>query len=103
LETIYPNGDVLQAPAELVSAVQQALVLLGVLELPDDEVPDESVYSHPEKFQDWAEHIKQKRKNPDHTPIKTYGQDDGPSEMTDMSNALIPDWVKEARRKQGRG
>jgi hypothetical protein len=102
LETIYPEGDVLQAPSELVAAVQQALVILGVLELPDDEVPDESVYNHPEKFQDWAEHLKQKRKNPDQKPIKygENGETDSAPSMEDMGNALIPDWVKAARSKQ---
>lgn len=35
--------------------------MLGYLELPEDEVPDESIWHHPMRLEEWFEAVKQRR------------------------------------------
>lgn len=35
--------------------------MLGYFELPEDEVPDENIWHHPERLDEWFEAVKQRR------------------------------------------
>lgn len=37
--------------------------MLGFFELPEDEVPDESIWHHSERLEEWFEAIKQRREH----------------------------------------
>lgn len=37
--------------------------MLGYLERPEDEVPDEKIWHHPEKLEEWFDAVKQRREN----------------------------------------
>lgn len=49
---------------ELSVAITKALILLGYMELPDDDQPDEKIWNHPEKLEEWFDMVKERRKNP---------------------------------------
>ena len=40
-----------------------ALVVLGYFELPDNEQPDEKIWGHPERLEEWFEAVKQRRES----------------------------------------
>ena len=44
-------------------AITAALQVLGYFELPDDEVPDENIWHHSQRLEEWFEAIKQRREN----------------------------------------
>jgi len=44
-------------------AISTALQVLGYFELPEDEVPDESIWHHPVRLEEWFEAIKQRRES----------------------------------------
>lgn len=37
--------------------------MLGFFELPEDEVPDESIWHDPERLEEWFEAVKQRRES----------------------------------------
>lgn len=37
--------------------------MLGFFELPSEEIPDENIWHHPERLEDWFEAIKQRRES----------------------------------------
>lgn len=41
-----------------------ALQVLGFLELPDDEQPDESIWGNPVRLEEWFRVVQQRRENP---------------------------------------
>jgi hypothetical protein len=41
-----------------------ALQVLGFLELPDDEQPDESIWGNPARLEEWFRVVQQRRENP---------------------------------------
>ena len=61
MATLYPGGDVTQAPADLVDAVSAALQVLSFSELPEDEVPPRNIWHHNERLDEWWKSVKQKR------------------------------------------
>lgn len=58
---MYPGGDMLRVNHELSIAITKALTILGYFELPEDESPDESIWNHPEKLDEWWEQVKSAR------------------------------------------
>jgi hypothetical protein len=53
------------------------LIVLGFIELPDDERPPDNIWHHNERLKEWFEAVKERRKNPDMQPIGEY-EGDGP-------------------------
>lgn len=49
---------------ELSVAITKALIILGYMELPEDDQPDDSIWNHPEKLEAWFEEVKNRRNNP---------------------------------------
>lgn len=50
-------------------AITAALQVLGFFELPDDEVPDENIWHHASRLEEWFEAIKQRRESGLQQPI----------------------------------
>lgn len=69
MESFFPDKDITRCNHELSTAITSALVILGFFELPEDEQPDESIWGHPERLDDWFEAVKHRRKNPGQEPI----------------------------------
>ena len=44
-------------------AITAALQVLGYFELPENEVPDEDIWHHSKRLEEWFEAIKQRREN----------------------------------------
>lgn len=44
-------------------AISTALQVLGYFELPKAEVPDENIWHHPERLEEWWEAVEQRRKD----------------------------------------
>jgi len=51
-------------------------VILGYAELPEAEVPDEDIWHHPERLEEWWEAVKQRRENPDMEPVPKASESD---------------------------
>jgi hypothetical protein len=49
---------------ELSVAITKALIILGYFEGMEEDTPDESIWGHPEKLEEWFETVKERRKNP---------------------------------------
>lgn len=49
-------------------------MVLGYGELPEAEVPDENIWHHPERLEEWWEAVKQRREH-GLEPIETGGDD----------------------------
>lgn len=82
IDSLYPNRDMLNCPHDLSMAITGALITLGYLELPEDEAPDESIWHHPERMEEWWEAVKERRKNPDMVPIENESADMTQNEVT---------------------
>jgi len=50
-------------------------VVLGFLELPEDEKPPEEIWHHMERLTEWFDAVKERRRNPDMEPIGEYKGD----------------------------
>lgn len=46
---------------DLVEAIHAALRVLGLMELPEDEIPPEHIWHHSERMAEWFEAVKAKR------------------------------------------
>ena len=66
-------------------AVSAALVVLGYFEMPKEDVPDESIWGHPARLEEWFEAVEQRR-NSGMVPI-----DEEPQDMEMTSNSLLDD------------
>lgn len=87
MDSYYPNKNIIECNYELSQAISQALMILGYYELPENEQPDESIWSHPEKLEDWWESVKRNRETPGMEKIDNdYSGDDF------MSNQLAEDF-----------
>lgn len=62
--------------------------MLGFFELPEDEVPDEDIWHHPERLEEWFEAIKQRRES-GHQP--TDEADDVDMTSNEFTRDLIGD------------
>lgn len=88
---MYPNGCYNDAPHELNEAITAAAIVLGWLELPEDETPPSEIWGHPEKMDDWAEYVKAKRKDPSAQPV-TKNRDTSEGRIR---NELLDDFLAE--------
>ena len=68
-------------------AITAALVVLGYYEMPEEDQPDENIWHHPQRLEEWFAAVKQRREN-GMEPID-QGED------TDMeSNALVREMME---------
>lgn len=88
---MYPNGSYNDAPHELNEAITAAAIVLGWLELPEDECPPNEIWGHPEKMDEWSEYVREKRKNPDAMPV-TKQRETGKDRLR---NELLDDFLNE--------
>ncbi len=58
--------------------------------MPDDDIPDESIWGHPKRLEEWFEAVKQRRSHPGMEPIT----DDESGDM--MRNELVPDDLRKS-------
>jgi len=63
------------------------MVVLGYFELPDDDQPDEKIWGHAERLEEWFEAIKQRREQ----GLTSIDDDEVPSDMT--SNELTAELI----------
>lgn len=63
------------------------MTVLGFFELPEDEVPDESIWHHHARLEEWFEAIKQRREN------GTQPIDDGPADGEWATNELTQELI----------
>jgi hypothetical protein len=49
---------------ELSIAITKALIILGYMQLPEDDIPKEEIWGHPELLEAWFEEVKARRENP---------------------------------------
>lgn len=45
-------------------------MVLGYAELPEAEVPDENIWHHAERLEEWWEAVKARRENPELQPVE---------------------------------
>lgn len=64
VHTIYPGGDVTQAPHALVIAVTEALKTLGYFELPSEDQPPVHIWGSSDRLDEWFKGVNQRRANP---------------------------------------
>lgn len=60
LVTLYPNGNIADAPWPLVEAVAHALTILGYYEMQDDDRPPQTMWMDPEALSVHFEQVRQK-------------------------------------------
>jgi hypothetical protein len=56
--------------------------VLGYFELPKDEVPDENIWHHSARLEEWFEAVEHRRKNPELQPIDAGNDDLTQNELT---------------------
>lgn len=61
--------------------------MLGYFELPENEVPDENIWHHSTRLEEWFEAIKQRRET-GHQPIEA---DDADMTGNELARSLIGD------------
>lgn len=64
MSALFPNGNIIDCNHELSTAVSKAMQILGYFELPEDEQPDQSIWNHPDKLEQWWEQIKAAKDDP---------------------------------------
>ncbi len=52
-----------QAPWDLNEAIASATAVLGMLELPREDVPPEHIWHHEERLEEWFASVEQRRKD----------------------------------------
>lgn len=75
MDSIIGPGGVAACGWDLVQAISEALSVLGMLELPEDDQPDPSIWHHDERLREWFEALKHRRKNPG-TELEPIDEDD---------------------------
>lgn len=56
---------------ELSVAITKALIILGYMELPEEDQPDDNIWNHHEKLEAWFEQVKERRKHPGREKVDT--------------------------------
>jgi hypothetical protein len=48
------------------------MIVIGYMELPEDELPPEEMWHHTSRLAEWFDAVKERRKNPDQQPIDSF-------------------------------
>lgn len=65
---------------------------MGYFEMPEDDRPDESIWLHQEKLDEWFENVKFNRKHPGQERIKDSGEDDEWDKLFTIENDYVKEW-----------
>ena len=84
MTSIFGELGVQGAGWDLAYAVNAALAVLGILELPEEEQPDPAMWGHEERQGEWFKAMRARRLNPSQPGMEPIGDDDPDF----MSNSL---------------